>query len=276
MARGYWTAGDTIVVHARLNNVRAWDTWGATCGSGRGHLEAKIGDTVQNLPANRNQGQATHMWFTYAVQAADRDFDGISIADNALKGCYRFRSGTSATFLPNQVDPHVAGLVGNLPVIGTVDTARLTVTATGSRGDIDVNTPGLQVLEGDTVTFDLQATGVTATKSISWRYSISGPAATSDDIRVLERHKTTQFHATDHDTDIPGNRHGGVSSGTAGTTITTATSEHDIVVQVKTDTVADDGETFTLTFNSVSATGGGGVLTTPMAITVGHQQHERL
>ena len=45
--------------------------------------------------------------------------------------------------------------------------------------------------------------------------------------------------------------------------------EHDIVVKVKTDTVADDGETFTLTFNNVSATGGGGVLTTPMVITVG-------
>ena len=127
---------------------------GHDCSSGSGHLEVKIGDTVQNLTPGINQGQATHMWFTYAVKATDRDFDGISIADNALKGCYRFRSGTSPDFLPNQINPHVAGLVGNLPVIGTLDTARLTVTATGSRGDIDVNTPGLQVLEGDTVTFD--------------------------------------------------------------------------------------------------------------------------
>ena len=268
VARGYWTAGDTITIQARLNGDRAWDAWGATCGSGRGHLEAKIGDTVQNLTANRDRGQNTHMWFTYAVQAADRDFDGISIADNALKGCYRFRDGGSPAFRPNQIDPHVAGLVGNLPVIGTVDTARLTVTATGSRGDIDVNTPGLQVLEGDTVTFALQATGVTASKSISLRYSISGPAATAADIEVVEFRLTTTTSDAKTIT-IPDNRHGGVSSGEAGRDITDTTTRYEIRVRVKTDTVADDGETFTLTFNSVSATGGGGVLTTPMAITVG-------
>ena len=270
VARGYWTAGDTIAIHARLNgNDRAWDAWGATCGSGNGHLEVKIGDTVQNLTANRNRGQATHMWFTYAVQAADRDFDGISIADNALKGCYLFRSSvTPGPYSSNQIDPHVKGLVGNLPVIGTLDTARLTVTATGSRGDIDVNTPGLQVLEGDTVTFDLQATGVTASKSISLRYSISGPAATADDIEVVEFRLTTTTSDAKTIT-IPDNRHGGVSSGEAGRDITATTTRYEIRVRVKTDTVADDGETFTLTFNNVSATGGGGVLTTPMAITVG-------
>ena len=270
VARGYWTAGDTIAIHARLNgNDRAWDAWGATCGSGNGHLEVKIGDTVQNLTANRNRGQATHMWFTYAVQAADRDFDGISIADNALKGCYLFRSSvTPGPYSSNQIDPHVKGLVGNLPVIGTLDTARLTVTATGSRGDIDVNTPGLQVLEGDTVTFDLQATGVTASKSISLRYSISGPAATADDIEVVEFRLTTTTSDAKTIT-IPDNRHGGVSSGEAGRDITATTTRYEIRVRVKTDTVADDGETFTLTFNNVSATGGGGVLTTPMVITVG-------
>ena len=119
------------------------------------------------------------------------------------------------------------------------------------------------MLEGDTITVDLQASGVTAAKSISWRYSVSGDAANTDDIEIREYTNTATAL-----TAIPASRNGGSASGRAGADFTTTATRHQLFITLKTDTVADLGESFVLTFNNLSATGGGGVVPTPYSVKV--------
>ena len=143
-----------------------------------------------------------------------------------------------------------------------MDTLTLAITTTSTNGDLAPEVAGIQVKEGDTITVDLQASGVTAAKSISWRYSVSGDAANTDDIEIREYSNTATAL-----TAIPASRNGGSSSGRAGTDFTTTATRHQLFITVKTDTVADLGESFVLTFNNLSATGGG-VVPTPYSVKV--------
>ena len=143
-----------------------------------------VGDNDRNVDANFTWN-GTHIWFSYTVVAADRDYDGVSVAANSIKGCCTSRvANQQPNYGPSVLDPHVGGLTTDLPVIGSVDTPALAITTTGTNGDLAPDTDGIQVLEGDTITVDLQASGVTAAKSISWRYSVSGDAANTDDIEI--------------------------------------------------------------------------------------------
>ena len=133
------------------------------------------------------------------------------------------------------LDPHIGGLTTDLPVIGSVDTPALVITTTSTNGDLAPGVAGIQVLEGDTITIDLQASGV---------------AANTDDIEIREYSNTATAL-----TAIPASRNGGSSSGRSGANFTTTATRHQLFITLKTDTVADLGETFTLTFNNLSATG---------------------
>ena len=224
-----------------------------------------VGDNDRNVDANFTWN-GTHIWFSYTVVAADRDYDGVSAAANSLKGCYRPRVAGTAQTRNVVLDPHIGGLTTDLPVIGSVDTPALAITTTSTNGsangDPAPEVDGIQVKEGDTITVDLQASGGNAAKSINWRYSVSGDDANTDDIEIREYSNTATAL-----TAIPASRNGS-SSRRAGADFTTTATRHQLFITAKTDTVADLGESFVITFNNLSATGGGGVVPTPYSVKV--------
>ena len=87
-ARGYWTAGDTITIQGVLKSGWWLSGRADTCQSGatgKGHLVVSVGDNDRNVDANFTWNGA-HIWFSYTVVAADRDYDGVSAAANSIKG----------------------------------------------------------------------------------------------------------------------------------------------------------------------------------------------
>ena len=95
-----------------------------------------VGDNDRNVDANFTWNGA-HIWFSYTVVADDRDYDGVSVAPNSIKGCYTSRiANQQPNYGPSVLDPHVGGLTTDLPVIGSVDTPALAITTTGTNGDL--------------------------------------------------------------------------------------------------------------------------------------------